>query len=247
MDRSWLRIAHRGASAAAPELKRAAILRAPDIGGDMIEVDVQLTGDGHPVVMHDETLERTTNGTGLVRERTWEEIRDLDAGSWFAPAFAGERPLDLDGLLDLVGDRARLNVEIKAGLADADVLIPLLLDRLAAAGQAERAIISCFDLEMLARVRAASSTAALGVLWFMPEVDDALAAVDRLGAVALHPYVRTASDEMFSEARRRGIATHVWTVNDVPTMQRLVEVGASGIMTDHPEVFASVDARAAGA
>ena len=206
----------------------------------MVEVDVQLTRDGHLVVLHDETLERTTSGRGAVRETDWAEMAELDAGSWFAPEFAGERVLDFAGLLDLISGQARLNAEIKAPASDWPVLVPALLEALDRAGQADTTVISCFDLGALAAVRAQSAAARLGVLWYLPDLDEAWQAVDRLGAVSLHPYVGLATPELFAQARRRGVDTFVWTVNDLETIRRLIDQGASGVMTDHPELFAEV-------
>jgi len=246
MESPCLRIAHRGASGTAPELTRAAIAKALDIGVDMIEVDVQVTRDGHLVIFHDETLERTTSGSGAVREKTWDEISHLDAGAWFGAAFAGESLLDLDALLTLVGSRARLNLEIKSPPADWPILVPSLLRALDRAERLETSIVSCFDMDALALVRAASRTAPIGVLWYLPDLAAAWRAVEALGAVSLHPYVGIAQPELFAEACRRGIDSCVWTVNDTETMQRLITWGASGIMTDHPELFAEIASAGAG-
>ena len=107
-------IAHRGFSGVAPENTLAAFRRAIEIGADMIEVDVALTGDGHVVCLHDETLDRTTDGQGLLAAATFEEVRRLDAGSWFAPELAGEKVPTLAEVLDLARGRILVNVEIKS-------------------------------------------------------------------------------------------------------------------------------------
>jgi glycerophosphoryl diester phosphodiesterase len=95
-------IAHRGFSGVAPENTLVAIRRGIEIGADMAEIDVTLSKDGYVVVIHDETLDRTTNGTGPVSDATLEELQRLDAGSWFAPEFAGEKIPTLGEVLDLV-------------------------------------------------------------------------------------------------------------------------------------------------
>jgi glycerophosphoryl diester phosphodiesterase len=89
-------------------------------------------------------------------------------------------------------------------------------------------------------VRQASRTAALGVLWYLPELEPAWKVVDELGAVSLHPWAGICGPALFGEARRRGVDTFVWTVNDVEVIRRLVTEGASGVMTDHPELFAEI-------
>src|SRR5262245_679720 len=104
-------IAHRGASGTCPENTLAAFRRAVEVGADMIELDVQLTRDDAVVVMHDWTLDRTTDGSGAVGERALDELRPLDAGRWFAPEFAGERVPTLAAVLDAVP--IPINVELK--------------------------------------------------------------------------------------------------------------------------------------
>ena len=111
--RTWV-IAHRGFSGRAPENTLAAISEAIAIGADMAEIDVTLTADDRVVVIHDETLDRTTNGAGRVADHGFDEIRNLDAGSWFAPQFAGEKVPTLEEILDTVKGRILLNVEIKS-------------------------------------------------------------------------------------------------------------------------------------
>ena len=110
-----MRIAHRGASGVglAPENTLAAVEKALEIGVDLVEVDVHLTADGHPVVIHDRTVDRTTDGIGAVETMTLDQIRMLDAGSWFDPAFRGERIPTLEEALDLAHRRALLLVEVK--------------------------------------------------------------------------------------------------------------------------------------
>src|SRR5262245_59418730 len=107
-------IAHRGSSAVAPENTLAAVDLAIRAKAHRVEFDVQLTKDGVPVVLHDETLERTTNGKGRVRDRTYKEISKLDAGSWFHADFRGERLPTLDMVLELCRGKIPVNVEIKS-------------------------------------------------------------------------------------------------------------------------------------
>lgn len=241
MPRTWVRIAHRGASGSAPELTRVAFDRALEIGVDMIEVDVQLTSDDHPIIVHDDTLDRTTSGAGPVRSKRWADIRILDAGSWFAPEYADQRVLDLAELLDLAAERVRVNLEIKAPAEDWNVLIPRLLAEVRNAKWEESTIVSCFDADALRLVRAHDAEIAVGVLWYLPNWDEAFALVDELRAEAIHPYIGTTHPDSLARARERGIATYVWTVNEVNDMRRMIDHGAAGVMSDHPERFAAVD------
>src|SRR5512141_45573 len=115
-----LLIGHRGYPARFPENTLAAFAGAMDAGCDMIELDVTLTADRRVVVIHDDTLDRTTSGTGPVRERTLAQIRALDAGSWFAPRFAVERVPLLSEVVAATAGRCMLNIEIKESAYDAD-------------------------------------------------------------------------------------------------------------------------------
>jgi len=132
MRRRLVIIAHRGASAVAPEGTRAAIREAVLAGSDMIELDVQMTLDGRLVVFHDDRLERTTDGRGRLKDARYAEIARLDAGSWFHPRFSGERILLLSQAIRSIPQRMGINLELKRTpkrLA--------LLDRVHARGRAE--------------------------------------------------------------------------------------------------------------
>ncbi|MBU6283841.1 glycerophosphodiester phosphodiesterase, partial [bacterium] len=107
-------MAHRGASAECPENTLVAFRRAMELGANMIECDLQLTADGHVVVFHDWSLERTTDGSGTVRDQPLAVLRSLDAGSWKEPRFAGERVPTLEEALDATAGRVGLNLELKS-------------------------------------------------------------------------------------------------------------------------------------
>ena len=115
-------IAHRGFSGAAPENTIASVRAAINVGADMAEIDVTLTSDGYIVVIHDETLDRTTDGSGEVFQFTLAELQELDAGSWFDRSFAGEPIPTLDQVLDEVEGRILLNVEIKSEAVDRGIV-----------------------------------------------------------------------------------------------------------------------------
>lgn len=240
MSRGWLRIAHRGASGSAPEHTRPAFERALDLGVDMIELDVQLSRDGALVVMHDLDLQRTTNARGAVRERSWPEIKLLDAGAWYGPEFAAQPVLSLDEVIDLVGARARLNVEVKAPEADWPALASTLLATLRRRGLLDGTVISCFEPEALAVVRERDTAAQLGLLWQRTELTQAWEWSRRLDAVSFHPHWMLLSAEVVGEAHARGLQVLTWTVNEIETMRDLVRIGVDGIISDHPERFSLV-------
>jgi glycerophosphoryl diester phosphodiesterase len=226
-------IAHRGASGTAPENTLAAFRRAAALGADMIELDVQLSRDRAVIVLHDATLDRTTDGTGPAGARTLAELTALDAGAWFAPAFAGERIPTLAQVLAAV--RLPLNVELKAG--GGRRLVEETLRVVEAAGACDRVVFSSFDGRLLEWVRTCSAKAECAVLWLHPELDDALRLAERVGARALHLRKDVVSHARVAIARRAGLAVRAWTVNDTAELRLLEDAGVSGIFTDYPERF----------
>ena len=240
MGQRWLRIAHRGASGCAPEHTRPAFERALGLGVDMIELDVQLTRVGTLVVLHDLDLERTTNGAGPVRERSFAEIKSLDAGAWYDPPFAGQPVLSLDEVIAIVGERARLNVEVKAPEADWPALATALTGTLRHHGLLDATIVSCFEPAALAVVRERDATARLGLLWQHTKFAQAWEWARQLDAVSFHPYWMLVSEDVVNEAHACGLKVITWTVNEVETMRNLVRCGVDGIISDHPERFSAV-------
>jgi glycerophosphoryl diester phosphodiesterase len=238
MSSAWLRIAHRGASGSAPEHTRAAFEQALRLSVDMIELDVQLSRDEALIVIHDATLDRTTNGHGIVREHAWQDLKALDAGSWFEPGFAGERLLRLEDVIKLVGDRARLNVEMKGCAADWRILAKHLIQVLRTAGRLQATIVSCFEPLALEKVRAASPDVQLGLLWQSPELAEAWQWGRALLAVSIHPYWALVSADLVRDARDRRLQVFAWTVNEVEIMRQLIREGVDGIISDTPERFA---------
>ena len=220
--------AHRGASAEAPENTLAAFCRAMAVGADGIELDVHLSRDGVPVVIHDATLERTTTGTGRVAARSVSDLQSLDAGSWFAPHFADEVLPTLEETLRLFGGgRLRLNLEVKAvhaGLA--------VLELLARFPRAD-VVISSFDHALLARLRRAAPDLPLAVLaerdWHL-----AVARAGALRASALHPRVDLVSRPLLAACRRLNLPVHVWTVDDPGQARILARLGVAGLFTNDP-------------
>lgn len=226
-------IAHRGASGTCPENTLPAFRRAVELGAPMIELDVQLTRDGEPVVMHDWTLDRTTTGRGAVRCRTLAEVASLDAGRWFGPAFAGTRVPTLAEVLQQIP--IRINVELKA--AGDDGLERRALERVRRAGALGRVVFSSFDPASLERLRALSDAADLAVLWAGRSITRALALADRVAARSLHLRKGGGVPAAVAASHAAGLAVRVWTVNAPADFARLTAAGADGVFTDYPERF----------
>lgn len=228
-------IAHRGASGYAPEHTRAAFELAVAQGADMIELDVQLTGDGELVVFHDADVQRTTNGTGRVRELSLAQLRSLDAGGWFDARFAGERVLTLAEVLELVAGRVLLNVEVKASQEDGASLIPKLLATLQHHDALETTLVSAFDWWLLADIRQADPRLRLGLLWSDPLIPWPWDRAGKMQASHLHPLWAVVTRKHVEEAHAQGLWVNAWTVNDPPTMVELLNMGVDGIVTDYPD------------
>ncbi len=220
--------AHRGASALAPENTLTAFREAETAGADGVELDVQLSHDGVPVVLHDETLDRTSNGRGSVAKLTLEELQELDAGSWFGSAFAGEKIPPLEKVLQWGGSRIRFNVEIKDSAAARAVL-----DLSFSFPQAS-IVVSSFDHGLLHRLRSLAPQLPLAFLWEQP---DWAAAVDRAtscSAESFNPRYDILSAELVAACHRRGLAVYVWTVDFPSELEQCRQLGVDGVFCNDP-------------
>ena len=226
-------IAHRGASGTAPENTLAAFRRAEALGADMVELDVQLTRDGAVVVLHDDSLERTTDGRGLVAEHDCAMLAGLDAGTWFSPSFRGERIPTLAAVL--AACPLAVNVELKA--PGTEVLAERAIAVVRQAGALDRVVFSSFQPSLLEAVRAREPNATLAVLWNWGPIHDALRLSERVGARAVHirkDLVTTRAGALAAQSR---VELRAWTVNDAGEGDRLVSLGVAGLFTDFPERF----------
>lgn len=220
--------AHRGASCCAPENTLAAFTAALENGADGIELDIHLSRDGVPVVIHDETLERTTDGCGPVAGASLSQLQRLDAGGWFAAEFAGEAIPTLETVLAVFGDQTRLNLELKefrAGLAVLDLLTGY---------PAADIVVSSFNYGLLRRLRAANSNLPLAVLCDSGNWRPALALARDLAACALHPAAGQVSRPLIAASQQAGLPVFVWTVDRPAHARSLVRAGVSGFFTNDP-------------
>lgn len=220
--------AHRGASARAPENTFSAFAAAVADGADGLELDIQLSRDGTPVVMHDESVDRTTDGAGLVRELRLQELQALDAGAWFSPAFAGEKVPTLEQVLVNFAGRLFLNLEVKqrqAGL----VVLEMLRDC-----PRPEVLISSFDWSLLALLRRADPRIPLAVLLETRHWHRALCVARQIRAVSLHPRVDLLSRPLLASCRHRGVPVIPWTVDEPRIAQRLFRAGVAGVFSNHP-------------
>jgi len=225
-------IAHRGASAVAPEGTQAAIRAAIRAGAHMVELDVQMTQDRRLVVFHDDRLERTTDGAGRMAQARYAAIASLDAGSWFDRAFAGERILLASQAVRLIPRRVGVNLELKRTSPRARfALLRSLLRMIRRERLAGRLLISSFDpqlLRPLARLRLRLA------LICAREPDRSLARAIRLGCAAWHPQQGLVTRRRVARAHAAGLRVHAWTVDERSAARRLIRWGVDGLFTNDP-------------
>jgi glycerophosphoryl diester phosphodiesterase len=229
-------IAHRGFSGAAPENTLAAVRAAVEANADMVEIDVTLSADGHVVVIHDETLDRTTSGSGEVSSLTLVELQELDAGSWFDPAFAGETVPTLDEVLVEVEGRILLNVEIKSEAVPHGV-VGGVASAIREHGMVGQVVVSSFSPAALAEMHALAPEIRTAVL-YNKDVHkglDAVEIVTDLGATVFNIKRQRLTRKMLRRCREHRIPVGIYTVNQPRRMRRLVKKGIDAIFTDHPD------------
>jgi glycerophosphoryl diester phosphodiesterase len=224
-----LNIAHRGASGRFPENTLTAFSAAIDAGAQVCELDVQLTNDGSLVVIHDETVERTTDGRGVVRSMTLNQIRRLDAGGRFGREFRGEKVPTLEEVLVLANGRCGLNIELKSPGVEHKVCALIVERNLLAT-----TMISSFDWNAIALVRRLEPLARVGLLasrWPARMV----AAARELKAESINPRSDIVSEKLCIAAHHWNLSVYTWTVDEPFEMRRLIASGVDGIMTNYPE------------
>jgi glycerophosphoryl diester phosphodiesterase len=206
-----------------------------DLGCDWIETDLRLTSDGFPVLLHDATLDRTTNGKGKVGSAPLSRLLRLDAGGWFSREFRGERIPTLEEALEWGRNRCGLNLEIKEE-DRVEELVRRLASRFQGHAALDRVLFSSFRSSDLKRLRAALPLARLG--WLVSRNTRGLTGLNRsLSLAALHPKEPLVSRRLVKRCRRLGLAMHVWVVNRARRIQEMEALGVDGVMTDDPRLF----------
>lgn len=257
--RRFLIVAHRGASAYAPENTLEAFEEACALGADVIELDAHLTRDGEVVVMHDELADRTTDGQGDIASKTSTEIRALDAGAWFGEQFRGIRVPLLSEVLERFAPRALIDIELKAGVAvgwpsgvSEDIAVSRALatrvvDVVRRVGAAGRVIVSSAGIHGLARTREIAREVAteIALQWSVYTLDIAAeaAAAAEAGVDVISPQDYAATDANLARAHARGLAVHIYTRGEDERMAKLIEMGADAVKTGRPDVLRAIAVR----
>jgi glycerophosphoryl diester phosphodiesterase len=231
-----LNIAHRGASALAPENTIAAFERAVELGAGVIELDLHMSQDGELVVIHDDTLDRTTDGRGPVHERSLEELKRLDAGRWFGPAFAGQRIPRLDEVLDRIAGKVPLALEIKAGSTFFPGIEEKVVSALRQHAAIDQAAVASFDHYALRRLKEIEPTIRTAALLVGRPVSlSAIAGPAKADGLALEASFVTKTE--VEACRAAGLQIVVWVVNDPAQMRHFISLGVDGIITDRPDLL----------
>jgi glycerophosphoryl diester phosphodiesterase len=234
-------LAHRGASAYAPENTIAAFNLALEMGADGIELDVTLSKDGVPIVIHDDTVDRTTNGHGAIKEMTVAEIQQLDAHYQF-DQYAGEKIPTLAQVLDAIGKRGIVNIELKSTTFKTDGLEIAVLAAIEDTRTTTNVIFSSFNPFALARMYDLNPRIPRGLLyspglpiylrraWLRPLAH----------ATAMHPECSMITAQYVAWAKNHGLKVNAWTTDEPEEMQRLIELDVDAIMTNKPDVLVRV-------
>lgn len=232
--------AHRGYSAIAPENSMIAFLWAMRVKADGIELDVQMTKDKELVVIHDETVDRTTNGIGWVKDYTLEEITQLDIGSWFSEEYRDQRVPTLRQVLELVkGSNLELNIELKNSVVSYLGMEEKVVNLVEEYEMEDQVILSSFHLQSIHRLHQLRPHFQLAALYDM-YVDAPWKYAELLGIKGIHPHYSFVTEEIVSECHKRGIAVRPYTVDDPIEMKRLMDAKVDAIITNVPPTCISL-------
>jgi glycerophosphoryl diester phosphodiesterase len=240
LKRRPLAVAHRGDPMKRPQNTRSSFLSALEYDIDMIETDLNMTSDGHLVIIHDQIVDFTSNGTGEVHSQTLADLRRLDFGSWMGPEFSGERIMTLEELLDIAKERdVALNLEIKNGpriYEGIEEKVVMILNDLSVA---DRVIISSFDHATIKRIKEIAPGILCGIL-FSGALIDPITPARLADADGLHPEFSSVHEPLIAAAQKAGLFVNVWTVDSEQQIRRMAALGVTGIISNYPERLVTV-------
>jgi glycerophosphoryl diester phosphodiesterase len=250
-EKEILNVAHRGASGYAPEHTLTSYKMGEQMHGDYIEVDLQMTKDGELIAMHDETLDRTTNGTGQVKDYTLEEIKELDAGSWFNEKYPEKANLEYEGLkvptleevFQTFGKNANYYIETKSpevypGMEEklADLVDEYGINK-------DTLLVQSFSSASLLKMNEIDPSIKLvQLMWYTSPaaISDAEVEAIKQYAVGIGPNSAMIDKEYVQKTVQNGLEIHPYTVNEKEEMQKLIEWGVTGMFTNFPDLLNEV-------
>ena len=240
-------LGHRGASAYAPDNTRSAFELAIKMGAEGVETDIHLTKDGIPVIQHNYTIDRNSNGSGWVEELTFEELSMLDFGSWFSDEFKGERILSLDECLKIADKNMSLiNLELKRATVKRSAIVEATLELVKKYKMVDRVMISSFDHKLVKKAQLMCPEILTAALYDEAEVEqdnikeilaDAPAYVESLGFDFANPHIDYLCEAgLVDRFAEKGIGVAVWTVDKPYIAQQCAEMGVKCIITNKPDI-----------
>jgi len=233
---------HRGAKKYTPENTFSAFQKALDMGADGFELDTMLSADGVPVVIHDRSLARTTNGIGFVNKKNVKELIDLDAGSWFSDRHHDERIPLLEEVLAEFSQRAQINIELKNFKNPLDGLPDRVGDLIKKNDLGENILFSSFIPFNLMRIRKIIPNAKVGLL-IRPDIMGtwlSSSLLRNLSPEFIHPHYSTCTEPFIVKQHAMGRSVNAWIVNERKTLEALISQGIDGIITDDPALAVEV-------
>ena len=233
-------IGHRGAAAYAPENTLEGIHTAADMGVEWVELDVKLTKDDVPILFHDDALDRTTNGHGLIAETTYEDLKQLEAGSWFSDSFTGIKiPTLVEAIDALVSRNLGLNLEIKPCAGREKDTAEIALDILSQYwDDHDRLLISSFEHVSLEAAQDVAADWARGLLLGGDEISDNwLEIADYLNVKTVNFGTKLVTDEIINAALEQDYTPLVYTVNDPTEARQYQSMGVKTVFSDEPDVI----------
>jgi glycerophosphoryl diester phosphodiesterase len=230
--------AHRGASAYAPEDTLSAFRLAEVQEADAIELDAKLSADGQVVVIHDDTVDRTTNGTGIVKSLTMVELQKLDAGSKFPPLYKSEKIPSLAQVFETIGRKLFINIELANYSSPKDELVDKVVVLVKKFNLADNIILSSFNMIALIQARKLLGKIPLGLLTYPGLAEAALRSkLVRFGPLlALHPSFLDVTPNLIQTAHQAKCQVHAYTVNQPEKIHELYKARVDGIFTDDPQL-----------
>ncbi|MDK0715497.1 glycerophosphodiester phosphodiesterase [Clostridium perfringens] len=235
-----LNVAHRGLSGLYPENTMIAFRKAIEADCDGIEMDVHLTRDGVPVVIHDEEVDRTTNGIGYVKDFTYEQLCNLDAGIKFSDEFKGEKIPTLKEFFDFMKDNNKLiNIELKNSIIHYEGLEEKVYKEIENYGFEDRVIISSFDHYSIRKCIRLNKNIKTGILYWdcIFEPHNYCKVV---GSSALHPEFNSITEEIVRDAHEDFQQVNVYTVNEKKDMEKMIDLNVDMIITNYPNILKEV-------
>lgn len=238
-----LLLAHRGFSGKYPENSPLAFrMVAEETAADGIESDVHLTKDGRLVIFHDDAVDRTSNGTGLIRDHTYEELLALDIGAWKGPEFAGQRIWTLEQLLDFCTEaKLLLNLELKNGEVFYQGLEQRVIGEICRRQMQEKVFVSSFNHVSMQYFKTLCPDIETGLLYGKPLLDMG-AYIRRSNADSMHPRYTLLQyqPELVEVFHSRGMKVNTWTVNSGEDMRDMMARGVDCIISNHPDLLSRV-------